>query len=93
MLLPHPESDLTLNVMVLGSEIIAQLRNEKRFVVVEGVLRAFLEKDPKRNCEHFFDAVTFLFMVGIVDVEGYKIRLRKEASGNDLMTAREGKDD
>ena len=78
MLLPHPESDLTLNLMFLGGEIVDLLRKEKKFVYIEKVLKVFLKKDPKRSFEHFLDALTFLFLMGFVDIDGYKIKLRRK---------------
>lgn len=78
MLLPHPESDLSLNIMVLGSEIIELLRKQKKYFFVEDVIRKFLKKETTRSYEHFFDALTFLYILGIIDYQGYKIKLRKE---------------
>ncbi len=85
MLLPHPESDLSLNIMVLGSEIINLLRKKKTYVLAEGVMREFLKKDTKRSHEHFFDTLTFLYMVDIIDYQGYKIKLRKEANAQQTL--------
>lgn len=78
MLLPHPESDLTTNVMVLGSEVIDLLRKQKTFVFIEGVMREFLQRDAKRSHEHFFDTLTFLYILGMIEYQGYKIKLRKD---------------
>ncbi len=76
MLLPHPESDLSLNIMVLGSEIIELLREKKVYALTERVMRDFLKKDARRSHEHFFDALTFLYILDLIDYKGYKIKLR-----------------
>jgi hypothetical protein len=78
MVLPHPESDLSINLMVLGSEIIDVLRKQKTYIFAERVMREFLQRDQKRSHEHFFDALTFLYMLGMIEYQGYKIKLRKE---------------
>ena len=77
MLLPHPESDLTLNILVLGSEIITALKRRKDFTLVENVMRDFLKKSEKRSPDLFFDVLTFLYAVGFLDYKGYKVRLKK----------------
>jgi hypothetical protein len=77
MLLPHPESDLTLNIFVLGSEIITTLKGRKDFTLVEHVMRDFLKKSEKRSPDLFFDVLTFLYSIGFLDYKGYKVRLIK----------------
>lgn len=77
MLLPHPESDLSLNIMVLGSEVIELLNKEKKFVFIDDIMNQFLQKDRRRSPEYFFDTVTFLYMLGIIDYKGYKIKILK----------------
>jgi len=77
MLLPHPESNLTLNIMVLGSAIIDLLRDKKEFVLAETVLIDFLKTEEVRSPDHFFDALVFLYTIGLIDYKGYKIRLKQ----------------
>ena len=77
MLLPHPESDLSLNIMVLGSEIIALLKRYKRSVFIDDIMNPFLEKDSRRTPEYFFDTITFLYMLDIINYTGYKIKLKR----------------
>ena len=48
MILPHPESDLRLNIMVLGADLIEQLKGQD-FVLVESLLEKFLKKEAKRS--------------------------------------------
>jgi hypothetical protein len=80
MLSPHPESDLRLNILVLGSEIISDLKNKKNFILVEEVLKDFLKKSELRNADLFFDVLTFLYTIDIIEHSGYKIRLKKHDS-------------
>jgi hypothetical protein len=83
MLRPHPESDLSMNILVLGSEIIEMLDQKKTFVVVEHVMEAFLEKDIRRTPDTFLDIITLLFALGLVESRGYRIKVKK----NDLAEA------
>ncbi len=79
MILPHPESDLTLNIMVLGVGIVEQLK-EQDFVLVEKLMVEFLEKNKKRTPEMFLNSLTFLYSCGMIEKKGYKVKLtpRKE---------------
>ncbi len=77
MLLPHPESDLSLSIFVLGSEIVSTLRGNSEFLLVETILIDFLKKGEERTPDLFFDVLTFLFAVGILEYKGYKMRLKK----------------
>jgi len=74
MILPHPESDLSINIMVLGADLIKQLRKQK-FVLLEDILIDFVNKDEKRTPDMFFNTLTFLYCCGLIDKKGYKIRL------------------
>ena len=83
MILPHPESDLSLNIMVLGSDIIEILSRKFKsqdFVFIDNIMNEFLKKDIKRSPEHFFDALTFLYIVNVIDYKGHKIGLVKYAT-------------
>jgi len=74
MLIPHPESDLTQNILVLGAEILSVLRTKRSFAVIEELMEGFLEVDPKRTPDAFLDALTFLYAAGILEVQGYKAK-------------------
>jgi hypothetical protein len=77
MLLPHPESDLCLNVLVLGSGIIKELQRKRDYTLVEDIMKGFLNKSEKHSPDLFFDVLTFLFTIGILEYRGYKVRLKK----------------
>lgn len=79
MIKPHPESDLSLNIMVLGSEIIKLLqsatRKSGRLVFVEDLLEDFLKQDKKRTPDLFIYSLVFLYGLGMIERQGYKIGL------------------
>lgn len=74
MILPHPESDLSINMLVLASDIIRLLKN-RRLLLIEDVMESFLNVDKKRTPEMFINTLTFLYTCGFIQKEGYKIRL------------------
>jgi hypothetical protein len=74
MILPHPESDLKLNIMVLGAEIIEQLKG-KDFILVESLLEKFLKTGSKRTPDMFFNSLTFLYSCGILERKDYKVKI------------------
>lgn len=74
MILPHPESDLYLNLMILGADIIKQLKG-KDFVLIESLLEKFLKMNTKRTPEMFFNSLTFLYSFDILEKKDYKIKL------------------
>jgi len=71
MILPHPESDLSLNIFVIGSEILQVLRKNKNYVLVENILSTFLRKDKSRLPDLCIDALAFLFTLGLIEYKGY----------------------
>ncbi|OFX46402.1 MAG: hypothetical protein A2046_13845 [Bacteroidetes bacterium GWA2_30_7] len=78
MILPHPESDLSLNLMVVGSDIINLMQSKGRkdnFVLVENILEEFLKKDIKRTPDMFIYSLVFLYSVGLIEQKDYKIKL------------------
>jgi hypothetical protein len=80
MILPHPESDLSLNLMVIGTDIISFLKrtsHKNSFVLVENVMMDFLGKDEKRTPEMFIYSLTFLFAFGLIEKKEYKIKLNE----------------
>ena len=77
MIRPHPEGDLSTNILVLGSEIIKMLDRAKTSTVVEDVMEDFLKRDANRTPDAFLDTLTFLFMLGLIEFKAYRIRLNK----------------
>lgn len=78
MIFPHPESDLSLNIMVLGADIVKALKGKSNFQLVENLIENFLKKDKNRTPDMFLNALTFLYSVGLVEQKGYRIKLTPE---------------
>lgn len=74
MILPHPESDLSINIMVLGAEIVKLLKH-RDFVLVEDLMISFLQGDKKRTPDIFLNTLAFLFACGLIDRKEYKVKL------------------
>lgn len=78
MILPHPESDLNLNLMVVGVDIVDILKKrgkDSEYVLIESVLTDFLKEDKKRTPDLFVFSLVFLFSVGLIERKDYKIKL------------------
>lgn len=82
MIYLHPESDLSLSIMVLGAKIIKLLQPKKKskdqrpsFQPTEDILKNFLKGDSKRTPNMFLNALTFLYIGGLIERKGYTIRL------------------
>ena len=84
MILPHPESDLSINIMVLGTDIIEQLKRKKTFLLIESLLDNFLKGDKKRTPDMFLNTLTFLYSFGLIEQKGYKIRLKLDSNNQQL---------
>ena len=81
MILPHPESDLNLNLMVVGSDIVEILKKKGKgsgYVLIESILIEFLKGDKRRTPDLFVFSLIFLFSVGLIDRKDYKIKLVSE---------------
>ena len=76
MIRPQPESNLSLNFLVLGSEVIRILKTKRSFVIIEDVMSEFLKGEPQRTPDLFMSTLTYLFAVGLVEYQGYKLKLK-----------------
>ena len=76
MIRPQPESNLSLNLLVLGSEVIRILKTKRSFVIIEDVMSEFLKDEPQRTPDLFMSTLTYLFAVGLVEYQGYKLKLK-----------------
>lgn len=77
MIIPQPESDLSLNIMVTAADIIKILKKRKEYIIVDDLMKNYLKEDSRRTPEMFFNAITFLFALGIVKEQNYKMRLTR----------------
>lgn len=75
MILPHPESVLKLNIIVLGADLLEMLQEHKKPLLVERALATFLKEDADRTPYHFFDVLTFLYSIGAIDHIDYRLVL------------------
>ena len=75
MILPHPESDLNLNIMVMAADIVNMLNRNSNFHLVEELMQNFLEKDKKRTPDMFLNSLTFLYSFGLIEQKGYRVKL------------------
>jgi len=76
MILPNPETDLSLSILFLGSDIISIFPKGSK-MNIDDLLKNFLGKDKRRTPELFFDTLTFLYAVELIDLNGFKIILKK----------------
>jgi hypothetical protein len=90
MILPQPESNLQVNLMVLGADIINIMDSspfKNRYVVVDVIMNKFLKGDKNRTPDLFLYALTFLHMLGIIEKKEYKIKLvKKESQGENQIS-------
>ena len=80
MILAHPDSDLRKNLMVVGVDIVKLLtiKNRKdKYVLIEDIMEEFLKLNEKRTPDMFLNSLTFLFTVGIIERNEYRIKLLK----------------
>jgi len=75
MILPHPETDFSTNILVVASDIIKELQKHKTSVLLEKVMNAFLKKDVKRTPDLFIKSLAFLYSFGLIEYSNYKIML------------------
>ena len=78
MILAHPDSDLRKNLMVVGTDIVKILSAKKRkenFALVEDVMEEFLLASDHRTPDMFLNSLSFLFAMGIIERNEYKIKL------------------
>lgn len=89
MILPHPDSNLSGNLMVVGADIIQLLSRAEmkdNFVLVDDLMRIFLKKNAKRNPEMFLHALTFLYAMDAIERKGYRIKLIRKSMPNKRHT-------
>jgi hypothetical protein len=78
MILPHPESNLKINLMVLGADVIEILGKspfKNRYAVIDDVMMKFMKSDKNRTPDLFLYSLTFLHLIGSIEKKGYKIKL------------------
>lgn len=74
MLMPHPESDLKQNTLVLGAEILYIMKENGGSMLTETLIQSFLNTDVKRTPDTFLETISFLFTCGFITQEGYRLK-------------------
>jgi len=85
MIRPQPESDLSLNTLVLGSEVIKSIKNQRGEISIHKLLINFLKKDTRRTHRHFFDTLTFLFTINAIEEKDYHVKVVKYVTQKTLL--------
>lgn len=75
MILPHPETDFSLNILVVATDIIKELKRHKKTVLLEKIMQSFLNKDLKRTPDLFIKSLVFLYIFGLIEYDNYKVKL------------------
>ena len=82
MILPHPETDFSTNILVVASDIIKELQKHKTSVLLEKIMASFLKKDIKRTPDLFIKSLTFLYSFGLIEYSNYKVKLIPQKTQN-----------
>lgn len=85
MILPHPESNLKINLMVLGADIIDILSKspfKNKYAIIDDVMLKFMKSDKNRTPDLFLYSLTFLHLIGSIEKKGYKIILIDNSFNN-----------
>jgi len=61
--------------LVVATDIIEELKKQKRKVLLEKVMQSFLSKDIKRTHDLFIKSLVFLYSFGVIEYDNYKVRL------------------
>jgi hypothetical protein len=84
MILPHPETDFSTNILVVATDIIKELKQHKRTVLLEKVMQSFLKKDIKRTPDLFIKSLVFLYSFGLIEYDNFKIKLTPRTTKNQM---------
>ncbi len=75
MILPHPETDFSTNILVVATDILNELKQHNKKVLLEKVMQSFLDKDIKRTPDLFIKSLVFLYSFGLIEYDNYKVKL------------------
>ena len=85
MIIPQIESDLTMNVIVVGADIIWILKKNREYMIVEDLLKHFLKQDKRRTHNLFFDTLTFLYALEMIKEKDFKVTLKYGYTQKNLL--------
>lgn len=66
-LIPNTETDLSDSTLALAADVINLLKERDRYFVVETVMQSFLKRHKRVGPSEFFDALTLLFSLGMIE--------------------------
>ena len=77
MFIPTKHENLRKSTVVVGAEIIAYLK-KKKSVNIEELFEIFGHREELPiSLPHFYDVLTFLWTIGIIEKAGFQIKLLK----------------
>lgn len=74
MIVPTKHEKLNKNILVIGANIISILKNNR--MDIEALFNK-LKKNIEIDLDHFYNTITFLWLIGAVKKEGYFISISK----------------
>lgn len=77
MIEPEPESDMSLNLLVVASDVIRILKKSNEYMFIDTILEKFIKADPRRKNDLFFYSLVFLYSVGAISLQGYTVKVKK----------------
>lgn len=75
MINAHVEMDLNQHISVVSSKIINLIENGEE-MIVETLMRKFLKEYELYTPDQFMDGLSFLFSIGCLTVEEYRVVLK-----------------
>lgn len=85
MIRPEPESDLSLNELVVSADILKILKKETEPYLIDKLASKFIEADSRRTKELFFNCLTLLFALGAITEKNYKVKLKYDYTQKTLF--------
>lgn len=75
MIAPDPNSDLSMSLIVVTSDLIDILAKSDEYMFVDTAKEKFVDMDKRRTEELFNLSLMLLYAIGTVKLQGYMIRL------------------
>lgn len=72
----HPELKLNNHIYKRGADLLILIKNQAKtdYILVEKLLNSFV-KNTNRSSYEFWETLDFLFMIELIVIEGYKIKI------------------
>lgn len=85
MALLHPETNLAMSIITLGSHILNDLQNKNEPILVDTLLEKHLKRNKYCTIVNFLSTLEFLYSLGVIEQNGYKIRLITHSNQLDMI--------